>query len=551
MTTRDGRHFATSRTKLSILMALMLMLPSGAARSQTRTPAVSALGPIESAEKNGTAFHVSLKDITKLALQNNLDIAISNTSEELYAKKVLQAYGPYDPAITVTLGAQSSILPNTNMTNQSSVGATNTTTSDSWKIQFAQNLPTGGGVQAILNSNRSDTNQQFALFSPQYSASATIQFLQPLLRNRRIDQIRGTIQLANLDVKISDSQFKQTVTNTVGGIQGVYWDLVGAIGDYDIKRDSVKLAQVSVENNREKVRIGVLASIEITVAEADMANRQVDLLRSQQAIHVAQNNLRAMVSADRNAEIWQRTLVPTDVPDFIEYKTTLDEAIESALQHRPELEQINFATRQNEISYDVTSNLKKWQVDLVGSFGTVGVGGPQTINPETGQPMINQSLVGGAGTAYRTLLTEGFRNWFAGFNIQIPLRNRNLEGQLGQLQVQKRQLLMNRRNVEQKMVVQVRNAYQDLETNKQRVETAKLARQLAEDQLQGESKRFQAGLSENFLLLQRQRDLSAAQGAELQSLIAYRKSIIALEQAMYTLLEENDFVIAGSAAGTQ
>jgi outer membrane protein TolC len=92
----------------------------------------------------------------------------------------------------------------------------------------------------------------------------------------------------------------------------------------------------------------------------------------------------------------------------------------------------------------------------------------------------------------------------------------------------------------------VRNAIQDLDTNKQRVETAKVALELAQEQLVGETKRFQAGMSQNFLVLQRQQDLSTAQGTQLQALIAYKKSIIALQQAMYTLLESNDFQIAKS-----
>ena len=50
---------------------------------------------------------MSLKDITKLALQNNLDIAIQDTNEELSQQKILQAYGDYDPKLTGTLGVQS------------------------------------------------------------------------------------------------------------------------------------------------------------------------------------------------------------------------------------------------------------------------------------------------------------------------------------------------------------------------------------------------------------------------------------------------------------
>jgi OMF family outer membrane factor len=109
---------------------------------------------------------------------------------------------------------------------------------------------------------------------------------------------------------------------------------------------------------------------------------------------------------------------------------------------------------------------------------------------------------------------------------------------------------MNRKNMEQKIAVQVRNAIQDLETNKQRVETTKVAVQLAREQLTGETKRFQAGMSENFLVLQRQEQLSTAEGTELQALVSYKKSIIALQQAMYTLLESNDFEIAKSVTNS-
>ncbi len=506
------------------------------------------LSPIEQAEKDGTAFHVSLKELTKLALLNNLDIAISDTNEAIYQQKLVQVQGPYDPTLSLTLGARSTTQPNTNLTNASNQGSSNNTKLDTWNLQFNQALRTGSSIQVALNSNRSDTNQQFALFSPQYNTSTTIQFTQPLLRNLRIDQNRGAIQLANLDFKINDSQFKQSVTNTIASIQSVYWDLVSAIRNYEIQIESVKLAQVTVEQNREKVRIGTMAAIEITVAQADLASRLVDLVTAQQSIKAEENNLRATISNDRRSDIWKKTIVPTDRPDFADYKIDLDSAVDTALKNRPELEQYNLQMRENEINYAVDRNLKKWQLDAVGSFGTVGVAGPQTISSATGLPLIASSMVGGAGTAYRSLFTEGFKNWFVGFNIQIPLRNKSLDGQLGQLQVQKKQLLMNRNNQEQKIAVQIRNAFDDMESNKQKVKTAVVARQLAEIQLDAETKRFKAGTSQNFLLLQRQRDLSAAQGAELQALVAYKKSIITLQQNMYTLLETSDFEIAGSSS---
>ena len=533
-------------TMLPVLGMTLAMCQEPA--SQSAPPGVSMpSSPIEQAEKNGTALHVSLIDLTKLALQNNLDIAISDTNEVIYQQKVLQAHGVYDPTLTVGLGVQSAKRPNTNLTNQSTGGNFNSLDYANWNFQYAQSVPTGGGIVGTYNSNRSDTNQQFALFTPQYSSSVNIQFTQPLNRNRRIDQMRGTIKLANLDTKINDSQFKQTVTTTIATIQGMYWDLVGAIHDFEIKRASVQLAQISLENNIKEVAIGVQPSISITEARATMSSRQVDLLSSREAIVVAENNLRAVISPDRNADIWQKEIVPADSPEFHEYQVDLTTEIDTALRTRPELEQYILQIEENAVNDRLERNLKKWQVDFVASYGATGVGGPQSINPLTGQPLIDPSLVGGVGSANRTLFTGGFTNWSTGFNIQIPLRNRSLDAQLVQVKVQKQQLDINRRNMEQKIAVQVRNAYEDLITNKQRVETAHVALELAKEQLDGETKRFESGISQNFLVLQRQNDYATAQGTELQSLISYKKSVISLQQATYTLLDSSDFEIPKTA----
>jgi outer membrane protein len=205
--------------------------------------------------------------------------------------------------------------------------------------------------------------------------------------------------------------------------------------------------------------------------------------------------------------------------------------------------------KQADIGYQFNKDQMKWQVDVVGSFGIMGVSGPQSLDPDTGQALIDPSLVGGIGNAYKTLFAGGFTNWSVGLNVQIPLRNRSVEAQLGQIKVQRRQLLMNRKQVEQAILVDIRNAVQRIETNRKQVETAGVARELAKQQLDGEEQRFQAGLSENFRVLDRQRGMSNAQGIELQALIAYKKSVIGLLRAMNTLLESNDFEVAKTNSG--
>ena len=510
------------------------------------------LSPIEKAEKDRTALRLSLKDITKLALQNNLNIAIQDTNEQLYQQRIIQAYGPYDPTITVGLGVRSTKSPNTRQDTKSTAGNFNKTDFANWNSSITQNFKTGGGISASYNSSRNDNNQLFSLFTPQYNSSLSLNFTQPLRRDFRIDQYRGTIKLANLDIKINDSKFKQSVAQTISTIQGQYWDLVGAIRNYEIKREAVKLAQITLRDNKKKVEIGTAAPITVTEALATMAQRQVDLISAEEIIYNSENALRALISNDRNAEIWHKVIIPTETPDFKEYKVDLDVAIDTALKNRPELEQVDLSLQGYDISQRMSENMQKWRVDLTGGFGTTGVAGPQsyTTDPITGlqKILIDPNLVGGIGNANKLLFSGGYINWAVGFSIQIPLRNRTVDAQLAQIKIQRRQQLMTRKNAEQQIQVDIRNAVQKIETNRQQVETAKIARQLTQEQLDGEEKRFQAGLSQNFQVLTRQNDLTAAQGVELQALIAYKKSIITLQQAMYTLLEANDFEIAKTSS---
>ena len=103
---------------------------------------------------------------------------------------------------------------------------------------------------------------------------------------------------------------------------------------------------------------------------------------------------------------------------------------------------------------------------------------------------------------------------------------------------------MRRKQTEQTIQVDVRNAVQQLETRRNQVRSAEAGRRFSKERLDGEEKRFQAGLSQNYLVLQRQDEFARAEFTYLQALINYKKSIITLQKAMYTLLESNDFEVA-------
>jgi outer membrane protein TolC len=102
---------------------------------------------------------------------------------------------------------------------------------------------------------------------------------------------------------------------------------------------------------------------------------------------------------------------------------------------------------------------------------------------------------------------------------------------------------LKKNNVEQQIEADVRNKVHLIETDRMQVETYKTSTMYAKEQLFGEQKRFEGGLSENYRVQQVETDYSQAQNRELQAKISYKKSVIALEQATFMLLDSNDFTI--------
>jgi HAE1 family hydrophobic/amphiphilic exporter-1 len=241
----------------------------------------------------------------------------------------------------------------------------------------------------------------------------------------------------------------------------------------------------------------------------------------------------------------------------------LSEAVAAAFANRPELAQNTLQQEMNKIDVRYFENQTKPQVDLVGTYATTGLSGAlaATGNPFAGSTLllvdrINQLsgtlglppvvlppsgalpdfLVGGYGQSLSNLFRNDFRTARVGVSLSFPLKNRAAEGQLGRAVAEGRKIDAQRKTLEQGIEVEVRNALQAVETTRQRVDTARASRTAAQKQLDSEQRRFQAGLSTTYFVLERQNALSEAQGRELRAMTDYNKALSELQRVMGTTL---------------
>jgi outer membrane protein TolC len=99
------------------------------------------------------------------------------------------------------------------------------------------------------------------------------------------------------------------------------------------------------------------------------------------------------------------------------------------------------------------------------------------------------------------------------------------------------------KNQEQTIYLEIRNGVRSVESNYKRVQSYRLARELAEKKLQAEEEKLKVGLSTNYFVLTYQRDLSDARIAELRSIVDYVISVASLEKATGTNLKNKGISI--------
>ena len=115
-----------------------------------------------------------------------------------------------------------------------------------------------------------------------------------------------------------------------------------------------------------------------------------------------------------------------------------------------------------------------------------------------------------------------------GLSLSLPLSNRRETENLRTAEAQAEQTRLRFRQLRQSVMVQVDDAISQAETNFQRLAATREAREFAEKALTNERAKLERGASTDFVVLQLQRNLTAARSEELRSLTDYNKALARL-----------------------
>ena len=467
---------------------------------------------------------LSIEEAIKLTLENNFEIASEKIGPQIGDHEIRGAKGAFDPAMTLDFSGERSKRPTFNQVAGSEINNLN------FSIGFNQRLATGANYGLDFFNRRQETNSRFSAEPVFYDSQARFFISQPLLKGWGIGFNKSSITISQNNKAISQNALKQRVIEVVSEVQSAYWNLVFAIQKMEVQKLSLDAALRLLEEMRVRLEVGSVPPSDTLQALASVASREGDIIVAEDAVRDAEDRLKAITniplreSIGGRPQVWEAALRPTDEPVFESVEIDLEKSIQEAFQKRADYTQAKIDIKNRKINVSRAYNQTLPSLDLTASLQFNGLGVNYSDNID--------------------LLSELDANsWDVGLSIDVPIGNRSASSQYAASRLEKRRAELNIKKMEQDIIVQIRDAVRQIDTDIRRIRATQLARTLEERNLTEEEERLRLGLSTVRDVLETQRILATARTNHLKAIIDYNESLINLEKVRGTTLEKNDIKI--------
>ncbi len=476
---------------------------------------------------------LSLDDCIQMSLQHNLDVQIQRLNPEIARFTLSGSYGAYDPSLNLGYNHNYNLAtPNFSpIINASVPGAQ--TDGDTYSGGIRGALPTGTAYSLTASAGDITGNSYFTTASNILTApiayadsSATINLTQPLLKNFWIDSARLNIQLNKRNLKISELALRMQMMTTITAVEQAYYELVAARETVQAQQIGLELAEQLLRENKRRVEVGTLAPLDEKQAESQAASSRAALLAAQNTVVQRQNDLKNLL-ADRYSE-WQDVKPePSDKLSEVPPVLNRQDSWSKGLSLRPDLLQARLTLEKNHITLRYTKNQLFPELDVVGSYGRIGTGGP------TGSLW---NSLGGVSDA------QG-EQYSYGFTLTIPLSNRQARNNYRTTKAQVEQSLLQLKQMEQNIMVRIEDAIAQARSSYQQVQATKDAVSYAVDALDAEQKKLDNGKSTSFDVLGLQSALTTARYNAIRALADYNEALSQLALAEGTTLDRHNITL--------
>lgn len=345
----------------------------------------------------------------------------------------------------------------------------------------------------------------------------------PLIKNRTIDERRAELWRTNLGRQVAEFDIQAQLIGFVQEASYAYWEWVAAGRAYNVFARVLELAEERVNRIQRLVDTGLIDPPELTDNQRLIAERRAKLAEARRKVEQKAAKLSLYLRDARGNPI-----VPTieQLPNFPNPILFDGEQLQSDVQtawiNRPDLQFLDVVGRQLEVDRAEATN------ELLPEVSALIVG-----SKDMGEPTSSK----GDKTPFELE---------AGVFVDVPLQRSKARGKLTAIEAKMRQLAAKRRMTQDKISVDVQNAYAALLAAYEQVMQTREAVRLAEDLAQRERVNFEAGASDVLKITLREQYAAESALKELDALTIYHQAAADYQAALADLPEWESLPIPDS-----
>jgi outer membrane protein TolC len=456
---------------------------------------------------------------------------------------------PFDPVFTVNGYVDHTKTPEVN-TIQYGVPLLETNTI-AYTTQYTEYFPLGTGIQWSLNGLRQTINSPFNIVDPQIQLYWQGLITQPLLQGFGFRTNERYIRIAKKNMQITDYAFKAQAIATVTGVEDIYWDLVYAYQDEQIKERTLAFANQTLSDDQKQLDLKAIPQMQVLTDQSLVAAAEGNLTVSRANLRAAEFYLKNALTKVDDPTIDEMAVIPVDTrgaPDPNEAKS-IEDLIAEAQKNRPDVasDQISMQIAQDNVK--VVNNLLLPQLNAYGLFSGTGLGGPLNPNCDEGPAYCSTTLPSGTGGVLGNAFNYSAPEYRVGFTLNITIRNRQAKADQFRAQLAFRQSQIAYVQQQKNIRFDVRNSQFALEQKKALVDSAQKARDLAQNTFDVTKQEQTLGAKSSVDTLNAENSLATAESALDAAQNQYEKAKVDIDRAIGDTLNRTHVSIDDAKSG--
>ena len=477
-------------------------------------------------------FDLSLNDIRKKALQNNLDIKIAQFDPKISNDNLNREKAKFDQTLYVYANYKENKLPSIAddyfMIKSSSQDLNDQEVKLNQLSQEQQNISLDMGIKIPLQTGGQMTissplvrKKSYGEFSSdEYQNALRFSFTQPLLRNYGSDVNTTSIKLAENKNSINLQRLKLQSIRIISIVDKAYWELKQAWSILNVRKQQYELAEKNLTMVKKKYDEGLLAKIELTRAEIGIADQIEKLIYAETQLKISNRQLFYFINNLNNDDEQKSAMIysPISEPSLIEFNINKNELYAKALKNRIELIEQEIQITNKELEADYFNNQTLPLFSLQYEYGALS------------------NTYSNFNKAYSGTLGDSYNDWMLGIKFEVPFSNEARKSRLSQAINEKNKTLQTYELKKLTVKKEIYDAVDVLNQNWQRIKTSRQQVLIAGINYDAELKQFEEGFRTMTEVLEALNRLGDVQIKEIQATIDYQVSLIDLSFATGSLL---------------